>query len=161
MKRDQNVCYSEQISSKSAFKNHQSSISPTTDCLSLYADRGHHKLKNMNQEDINKAIKVVGSEEKLNKMVLQVAKMWKAIFLRGLISHLKAGKSLAEFFINDDPNIYLDDANPEHLRVERDGDGFRMDIGICCGGDCGESGKFMFDADGKLNDDSPPDFVMY
>jgi predicted peroxiredoxin len=39
-------------------------------CLSLYADRGHHKLKNMNQEDINKAIKVVGSEEKLNNKKL-------------------------------------------------------------------------------------------
>jgi hypothetical protein len=115
----------------------------------------------MNQEDINKAIKVVGSEEKLNKMVLQVAKMWKAIFLRGLISHLKAGKSLAEFFINDDPNIYLDDANPEHLRVERDGDRYRMDIGICCGGDCGEGAEFSFDADGMLIGDSPTNLRIY
>jgi hypothetical protein len=48
-------------------------------CLSLYADRGHHKLKNMDQKDINKAIEVVGSEEKLNKMVLQVAKMNKKL----------------------------------------------------------------------------------
>ena len=115
----------------------------------------------MNQKDINKAIQVVSSEEKLNKMVLQVAKMWKAIFLRGLISHLKAGKSLAEFFINDDPNLHPYDANPEHLRVERIGDGYCMDIGICIGGDCGEGGKFMFDADGVMNDDSPPDFVIY
>jgi hypothetical protein len=59
--------------------NHQSSISPTTDCLSLYADRRRLKLKNMNQEDINEAIQVVGSEEKLNKMVLQVAKMNKKL----------------------------------------------------------------------------------
>ena len=33
----------------------------------------------MNQEDINEAIEVVGSEEKLNKMVLQVAKMNKKL----------------------------------------------------------------------------------
>lgn len=115
----------------------------------------------MNQTDINEAIQVVGSEEKLNKMVLQVARMWKAIFLRGLISHLKAGKSLAEFFIKDDPNLHPYDANPEHLRVERIGDGYCMDIGICICGDCGEGGKFMFDADGVMNDDSPPDFVIY
>ena len=115
----------------------------------------------MNQKDINKAIKVVGSEEKLNKMVLQVAKMWKAIFLKGLVSHLKAGKSLAEYFIIDDPNMYPDYANPEHLSVERNEDGYCMDIGICIGGNCGEGGKFMFDADGVMNDDSPPEFVMY
>lgn len=115
----------------------------------------------MNQEDINEAIEVVGSEEKLNKMVLQVAKMWKAIFLRGLISHLKAGKSLAEYFINDEPNIYIDDANPEHLRVERDGDGYCMDIGICIGGNCGEGAEFMFDADGMLIGDSPMNLRIY
>ena len=34
-----------------------------------------------------------------------------------------------------------------------------MDIGI--GGDCGESGKFMFDADGVMSDDSPPGFVIH
>jgi hypothetical protein len=74
------------------------------------------KIKNMNQKDINQAIQVVGSEEKLNKMVLQVARMWKAIFLRGLISHLKAGKSLAEYFIIDDPNLHPYDTSPEHFR---------------------------------------------
>jgi hypothetical protein len=115
----------------------------------------------MNQKDINEAIQVVGSEEKLNKMVLQVAKMWKAIFLRGLISHLKAGKSLAEYFIIDDPNLHPYDANPEHLSVERNGDGYCMDIGIYICGDCGESGKFMFDADGVMSDDSPPGFVIH
>ena len=36
-----------------------------------------------------------------------------------------------------------------------------MDIGICIGVNCGEGGKFMFDADGVMNDDSPPDFVIY
>lgn len=115
----------------------------------------------MHQKDINKAIEVVGTEEKLNKMVLQVAKMWKAIFLRGLISHLKAGKSLAEFFIIDDPNLHPYDANPEHLRVERDGDGYRMDIGICCAGDCGEGAEFSFDKDGVMIGDSPLNLKIY
>ena len=115
----------------------------------------------MNQKDINKAIKVVGSEEKLNKMVLQVAEMWEAIFLEGLADHLKAGKSLAEYFINDDPNMLPAYANPEHLSVERNGDGYCMDIGICIGGTCGEGGEFMFDADGVMNDDSPPCLLIY
>ncbi len=53
------------------------------------------------------------------------------------------------------------DANPEHLRVERNGDGYRMDIGICIGGNCGEGAEFMFDADGMLIGDSPIDFRIY
>jgi hypothetical protein len=45
--------------------------------------------------------------------------------------------------------------------VERDGDGYRMDIGICCGGDCGEGAEFSFDKDGKLIGDSPINFRIY
>ena len=94
-------------------------------------------------------------------MVLQVAEMWEAVFLEGLAGHLKAGKSLAEYFIIHNPSMHPYDANPEHLHVARNEDGYCMDIGICIGGNCGEGGKFMFDADGVMNDDSPPEFVMY
>lgn len=44
----------------------------------------------MTRYQIRKAIQSVGSREKLNHMVLQVAKMWDAIFLEGLEDHLKA-----------------------------------------------------------------------
>lgn len=115
----------------------------------------------MTRYQINKAIKVVGSREKLNHMVLQVAEMWDAIFLEGLADHLKAGKSLEKFFINQNPNAYPGMENPEHLRVEKEKDGYSLEIGICICGNAGEAATFHFDTDGECRDDVMPGYVIY
>lgn len=115
----------------------------------------------MTRYQINKAIRVVGSREKLNHMVMQVAEMWDAIFLEGLADHLKAGKSLEKFFITNDPKLLPAYANPEHLRVEKEEEGYSMEIGICVCGNAGEAMTAYFDADGDYRDDVMPNYVIY
>ena len=97
----------------------------------------------MNTSELDQAIEVVGSEATLQFMLLEVVKACKPDFLKGFKTHTTSGRSLYEFFLDTEECPYALES-PYYMEVERHGAGYKMTIGICFVGTCGEGADFEF-----------------
>lgn len=97
----------------------------------------------MKSSDIDKAIKVAGSEGGLHLMLLEVVKVWNPDFLNGYSEHVNSGGSVYDFFLNQEEDSSFS-GSPFYLEVEPHGTCYKLTIGYCLEETCGEGADFEF-----------------
>jgi hypothetical protein len=110
--------------------------------------------QNMKPSEWKKAVKTVGSEKVLEAMLLQIANVWDAMFLDGFAEHISAGTSAQSFFSNKNGR-YGDEKSPLYFEVKRRLFHYKVTIGICFGGTCGEGAEFKFSRKFELMENGP------
>jgi hypothetical protein len=101
-----------------------------------------------------KAIKAVGSENVLQAMMLQIANVWDAMFLEGFREHVASGGTIQNFFSQKNER-YGSEKSPVYLEVKRHWFSYKVTIGICFGGTCGEGAEFKFSRKFEMMEGGP------
>ena len=108
----------------------------------------------MKKSDIDKAIEVVGSEGAFHFMLWEIVKVWEPDFLKGLSEHMDSGGTVYDFF-QDQEDWFGSQESPIYLEMTRHGAGYKMTIGICFDGTCGEGADFEFSNSHELMGNGP------
>lgn len=102
-------------------------------------DHGVSKLR----KSIDKAIEPVGSERVLRLMILEANKVWDPILLKGYSKHANSGGSVYDFFLDKEKDSSSLES-PYYLKLKRHDAGYKLTIGFCFQGTCGEGADFEF-----------------
>jgi hypothetical protein len=108
----------------------------------------------MNPSEFKKAVKAAGSETVLQEMLLQIANVWDAEFLEGFSEHISQGGTIRNFFSNKYKR-YGTENSPVYIEVKRHFFSYKVRIGICFGGTCGEGAEFKFSRKFEMLGDCP------
>ena len=108
----------------------------------------------MNPSELNKALKKVGSEQVLHAMLVEMANAWDGAFLQGFPEHIASGGTIHNFFPTKNEDYYTE-KSPIYFYVKRHWLNYKVTIGICFGGTCGEGAEFRFSRKFALLENEP------
>lgn len=110
----------------------------------------------MTEKEFRKVASKVGGEDALGSMLLEIVRVWPVEFLDGLANHLSRDPSVISYLMTKCPCPADDPPNsPIYLGVRRRLRGYRVGIGVCFGGLCGEGAEFAFSWNRRLTTEGP------
>lgn len=97
----------------------------------------------MKPSQLKKALKKVRSEQVLHAMLVEMSNTWDGEFLKGFPEHIASGGTIHNFFPTKNDRYYTE-KSPIYFYVKRHWLSYKVTIGICFGGTCGEGAEFRF-----------------